>query len=145
MWAATMTTSDKGAPAAAPADAELALAMAKEIERLANGFFASGPPNDLGRLAGPVMNEAAPEAASTVVSSPGAVAPPRMGPHALNVGAGGVTPSMTAPPIPGQLHRPTLAAAPPPTEKDLRAIVECLEISQGRRQGARLSPGLELA
>ncbi len=101
--------------------------MAKEIERLANGFFANGP----GGLSGPVVNEAAPEVVSTAVSSPGAVAPPRVGPHALNVGAGGVTPSMTAPPVPGQLHRPTLPVAPPPTEKDLRAIPTLLSENLG--------------
>ena len=46
------------------------------------------------------------------------------GPSALAVGAGGVTPAMTAPPLPGQFHQPPPAwsVAPPPKESDLRAV-----------------------
>src|SRR4051812_179745 len=74
------------------ADLDLAAAMGVEIERLANQLFA------------------------------GPVAAPAIGPNAANVGAGGASPAVALPPIPGPLHRPPLAATPPPKESDLRAL-----------------------
>jgi cysteine desulfurase / selenocysteine lyase len=43
-------------------------------------------------------------------------------PNALAVGAGGASPAVSAPPIPGPMHTPPLAAMPAPKESDLRAI-----------------------
>ncbi len=43
-------------------------------------------------------------------------------PNAANIGAGGVSPAATLPPIPGPVHQPPLAATPAPRESDLRAI-----------------------
>ncbi len=49
--------------------------------------------------------------------------PPRLGPSALNVGAGGASPALSLPPVPGALKEPPLANAPPPRESDLRSLV----------------------
>ncbi|WP_394843302.1 SufS family cysteine desulfurase [Pendulispora brunnea] len=103
---------------------DLVGAMAKELERLANNYFAQGPMG----ASSPVMDEAVPEAAPAIsaaaplsVSAP--LVPPRVGPHALNVGGGGISPaSAPLPPVPGAVHRPPLAASPPPTDRDLRAL-----------------------
>ena len=72
-----------------------ALDLAREIERFANQLFAGGSP---------------------------AVTPNHALPSALAVGAGGASPAVTAPPIPGPMHRPPLAATPPPKESDLRNL-----------------------
>jgi cysteine desulfurase/selenocysteine lyase len=72
-----------------------ALDLAREIERFANQLFAGGSP---------------------------AVTPNHALPSALAVGAGGASPAVTAPPIPGALHRPPLAATPMPKESDLRNL-----------------------
>src|SRR5271157_1315092 len=95
-----------------PGDPSDAAGLAKEIERLANQYFSGVP--------GPAVDAAAPVAVGA--GSPGAIAPPNFGPNALNVGAGGGSPAVSLPPIPGPLHRPPLAASPPPKESDLRAI-----------------------
>jgi cysteine desulfurase/selenocysteine lyase len=77
--------------------------LAKEIERLANAYFSGN-------------------------ALPDAV---RAGPNASHVGAGGLSPAATLPPVPGPMHRPPLAAAPPPKESDLRAIPTLLAENLG--------------
>jgi cysteine desulfurase/selenocysteine lyase len=102
----TVVPSFAAGPEATPSltEHELTGALTKEIERLANELFRGGiPPLGAGAL-------------------PGSVVPPEVGPSAAHVGAGGLSPAATLPPIPGPLHRPPLAAAPPPKESDLRAI-----------------------
>ena len=69
---------------------DLAGAMTREIERVANELFKGG--------AAPAL------------------------PNALNVGGGGASSAVTAPPIPGVVHAPPIAATPPPREGDLRSI-----------------------
>jgi cysteine desulfurase / selenocysteine lyase len=101
---------------------DLAGELAKQIERLANELFSGVP--------GPALNVAPPAAPASALTSPGvapvnvpgALVPPNPAPSALNVGAGGASPAVALPPVPGVLHRPPLAAAPPPKESDLRAI-----------------------
>ncbi len=108
-----MSTSDPsaGIPAVV-SETDLAQAMAKEIEKLANQFFSGVP--------GPVQSAVSPVSAGA--PAPGVLVPPHFGPHALNVGAGGASPAVVLPPLPGALHRPPLAATPLPKESDLRAI-----------------------
>lgn len=106
MWASTMSTSERGP--AGPIDAQ---AMAGEIERLANQFFSAGVP-------GPAMEPTSPALGAAAVSAPGAIAPPSALPYAMNVGAGGASPAVVLPPIPGPAHRMPLAATPPPKEAD---------------------------
>ncbi|HSY21599.1 MAG TPA: family 2A encapsulin nanocompartment cargo protein cysteine desulfurase [Polyangiaceae bacterium] len=77
--------------------------LAKEIERLANAYFSGNALPDAGRV----------------------------GPNASHVGAGGASPAVTLPPVPGPMHRPPLAAAPPPKESDLRAIPTLLSENFG--------------
>jgi cysteine desulfurase/selenocysteine lyase len=96
--------------------------MAKEIERLAKQFFQGG--------AAPGPNTEMPLTAATLPAiggtpplvGTGAIAPPHLGPNAANLGAGGVSPAVMLPPIPGPAHQLPLAATPPPKESDLRAI-----------------------
>ncbi len=116
-----------------PSDPVDAADLGKQIERLANEYFAGVP--------GPALNVGAPAAApGTAIGAAGAnapvppimpVVPPALGPHALNVGAGGGSPAVTFPPVPGVLHRPPLAAAPPPKESDFRAIPTLLAENVG--------------
>jgi cysteine desulfurase/selenocysteine lyase len=98
-----------------PTEHDLAGALTKEIERLANDLFrgASG------------------SSAGSPGQMPGALVPPGVGPHAMHVGAGGLSPAATLPPIPGPLHRPPLAASPPPKESDFRAIPTLLSEQLG--------------
>jgi cysteine desulfurase/selenocysteine lyase len=96
MSACTVSTSD---PLAAPVSplttggglTDLASALGKEIERLANHMFQGGLPS-------------------------------HVGPNAANVGAGGASPAVMLPPVPGFVQTPPLASAPAPKESDLRAI-----------------------
>ncbi|HTB73462.1 MAG TPA: family 2A encapsulin nanocompartment cargo protein cysteine desulfurase [Polyangiaceae bacterium] len=106
-----------------PSDPTDAAGLAKEIERLANQYFAGVP--------GPALNMAGPAAAPPAVGAPAPLAPPNVGPNAMNVGAGGASPSVGLPPIPGAMHRPPIAAAPPPKESDLRAIPTLLSENLG--------------
>ncbi len=106
-----------------PSDPTDAAGLAKEIERLANQYFAGVP--------GPALNMTAPAAATPAVGAPGPLAPPNVGPNAMNVGAGAGSPSVGLPPIPGAMHRPPIAAAPPPKESDLRAIPTLLSENLG--------------
>src|SRR5580700_5412351 len=104
-----MRTSD---PTPGVPNAEFALSLASEIERLANAYFAGVP--------GPALNAPPAVAPSPPVGAPVAIAPPNPGPSALAVGAGGAAPSVVAPPIPGVVHRPPLAASPIPDAATLR-------------------------
>ena len=111
-----------------PSDPSDAASLAKEIERLANQYFSGVP--------GPAVNAAEPALAGPALGAvgpgaPGPVAPPGFGANALNVGAGGASPAVALPPVPGQLHRPTLPAAPPPKESDFRAIPTLLSENLG--------------
>src|SRR5580704_9955344 len=98
MSAAIMTTRD-GPPPAGPVDAAAAMAMEQAIQRLADELFSrsavGGPPLSL---------------------------PPNLGPSALGLGAGGASPLVTLPPVPGPLKQSPLVNAPPPKEADFRAI-----------------------
>ena len=107
--------------------------LAKAIEQLANQFFAGVP--------GPAMEAAAPAVAVSTLTSPGALVPPGVGPHALNVGAGGASPAVTLPPVPGPLHRPPIAAAPPPKESDLRAIPTLMAENLGTPSAIAMASG----
>ncbi|WP_394826296.1 family 2A encapsulin nanocompartment cargo protein cysteine desulfurase [Pendulispora albinea] len=136
-----MSTSNRGAdlvPAAGAGGAsvdtsegDLAVSVAREIERLANQFFSHGP---LG-AAGPAVNAAEPALATAQLAPaapPAPIAPPRVGPHAMNVGGGGLSPgSGNLPPVPGFVHRPPLAASPPPTEREFRAVPTLLAENVG--------------
>src|ERR1700678_3705394 len=104
-----MSTSDPtpGAP-----NDEFALSLATEIQRLANAYFAGAP--------GPALNAPPVVGPSPPVGAPVPIAPPSPGPSALAVGAGGAAPSVSAPPVPGIVHRPPLAASPLPDEASLR-------------------------
>ena len=98
--------------------------LAKEIARLANQYFSGTP--------GPVVDPKG--AAVPPAGAPDALlvaAPPAVGPNALNVGAGGASPAVSAPPVPGPLHRAPLAASPLPKESDLRAIPTLLSEQLG--------------
>jgi cysteine desulfurase/selenocysteine lyase len=105
-----MTTSDPPSDAASLA---LAAAMTKEIEKLANQFFSGVP--------GPALDVAAPANHPEIVQTPQAAIPSGVGPNAAHVGAGGGSPAVALPPIPGVMHRAPLAATPLPKESDLRA------------------------
>jgi cysteine desulfurase/selenocysteine lyase len=121
-----MSTSDPSEPLAAtpgtPRD-DIALTLAKEIERLANLYFAGVP--------GPAMNGPAGVAPSPPVGAPVPMAPPNPGPSALAMGAGGASPAVSAPPVPGFVHRPSLASSPLPDEASLRALPAMLADSLG--------------
>ncbi len=106
-----------------PGDPSNAAGLAKEIERLANEYFTGMP--------APLPNVGAPAAATSGLGSPGAIVPPNLGPSAFNVGAGGASPAVTSPPIPGPMHRPPLAATPPPKDSDLRALPTLLSDNFG--------------
>ncbi len=121
-----MRTSDRPeAPIAIPSEPadDLALSLAKEIERFANLYFAGVP--------GPVMNGPGGVPPSPPIGAPVPIAPPNPGPSALAVGAGGASPAVTAPPVPGFLHRPPLAASPLPDEASLRTLPAMLSDSLG--------------
>ena len=112
-----MSTSDLPAPGlttpGSPGD-DVALALGKQIEQLANQYFAGVP--------GPALDAPPVIAPSPPVGSPVPIAPPNPLPSALAVGGGGASPAVTAPPVPGIVHRPPLAASPIPKESDLRTL-----------------------
>jgi cysteine desulfurase/selenocysteine lyase len=157
MSVATMSTSDGATPLASSSDvvsgfgSEAALALGVEIGRLANQFFSVVP-----RVAteAPPAAAALPASASPItglhaaaspaaLGSPGALAPPRFGPHALAVGGGGASPAVTAAPVPGFVKQPPLSVAPPPKESDLRAIPAILFETAGLPSPAGLSTAPE--
>jgi cysteine desulfurase/selenocysteine lyase len=120
-----MSTNDPllGSVAGGP-ETDLAQAMVKGIERLANQFFSGMP--------GPVENAiVSPASPSAGVDVPDVLALPHFGPNALQVGAGGASSAATLPPVPGLLHRTPVAAAPPPKEGDLRVIPTLLSENLG--------------
>ncbi len=104
--------------------ADFAIALGREIERMANQMF-SGAPVPAPGMAPPAAPIAAP------AEAPSAIVPPHVGPNAANVGGGGASSALTAPPIPGPMHRPPLAATPPPKESDLRALPTLLSEQLG--------------
>jgi cysteine desulfurase / selenocysteine lyase len=120
-------------------------AIAKEIEWLANQFFSGVPGTalELPTMAPPEAPVAALPARVSAgpgnplstpflaVGSPGALAPPHVAPSGLAIGAGGASPAVTAPPVPGPLKQPPVAVAPPPKESDLRTVPAMLSDSLG--------------
>ncbi len=106
-----------------PGDPGDAAGLAKEIERLANEFFAGVP--------GPALEATSPVAPLSAASAPAALVPPNVGPNAIHVGAGGASPVVMLPPVPGPVHRPPLAATPPPKESDMRALPTLLSENLG--------------
>jgi cysteine desulfurase/selenocysteine lyase len=106
-------------------------ALAGEVARLANEFFAGLP-------AGATPAEEAPTSLATPgvgaltpqliappiagpVPAPGPLPPPRVGPSAFSsIGGAGLSGAATQPPVPGFLHAPPLAASPFPKEADVR-------------------------
>jgi cysteine desulfurase/selenocysteine lyase len=126
-----MTTSElPGVSAgAAPADESRAFAgFAVELERLANQFFANGPGAAVPQ---PAASLTAAPAAPSVGPMPAPFTPPNPGPNALAVGAGGASPAVTLPPVPGVLKQPPLMTAPAPKESDLRALPAMFSDSLG--------------
>jgi len=121
-----MNTSDL-ALGSAPADAsdDVALALAKQIELLANRLMVDGAPPG---AASPALTPAAPPI-QQVSAAP--ALPTRVAPNAMSVGAGGVTPSLTAPPVAGVLATPPVASAPPPREADFRSVATFMSESIG--------------
>jgi cysteine desulfurase/selenocysteine lyase len=121
-----MNTSDIEVPSV-PADAsdDVALALAKQIELLANRLMVDGAPPG---VTSPVLTSAAPpmQAVSAAPSLP-----TRAAPSALSLGAAGVTPSLTAPLVPGVLASPPVASAPPPRESDFRSVATFMSESVG--------------
>src|SRR5450631_3583831 len=125
--ASTMTTGDTlppiplAIPLAGVGDeapsVDLATTMAMAIEQLANELFARGFPPQ---------------------SSPGWVSPSGP-PSALGVGAGGASPSLSAPPVPGPLKQPSVPVTPPPKESDLRSVSGTLSDALGLSPIAPLS------
>ncbi len=85
--------------------------MEQAIQLLANEFFSRSA------VGGPEMTT---QPLAPAVG--GIPAPSNPGPSALAVGAGGASPSVTLPPVPGPLKQPPLVTAPPPKEADFRAI-----------------------
>jgi len=139
-----------GAPPS-PAEAGPSHAFARELERLANQFFSAAPGHFSGSLSAeqlpgtqlpgaqlPGPGASSPVTPGALTQPPGApaaidagLAPPagavpsvapRFGPNALAVGAGGASPLVTLPPVPGALKQPPLMTAPAPKESDLRTI-----------------------
>jgi len=114
---------------------EEAGALGREIERLANQFLAvPGPAVDAplaltpGGSVPPAGTWTPP--AGTPAPAP-ATAPPAWGPSALAVGAGGASPAVALPPVPGPIKQPPLPMAPPPRESDLRVIPGMLSDALG--------------
>ncbi|HEY3493782.1 MAG TPA: SufS family cysteine desulfurase, partial [Polyangiaceae bacterium] len=99
-----MNTSNEETSLAAPGSGEPVGAgelgrFAGELERLANQFFSGVP-------------------------SGGGAAPPlaHPGPSALAVGAGGASPAVSAPPVPGMFQQQPPASSPLPTDRQLQAF-----------------------
>jgi cysteine desulfurase/selenocysteine lyase len=102
--------------------------FAAELARLANQVLA--------QLPGAAMPGGAPLPAAAPVSpslgfAPQPVAPPHLGPSALDVGGGGVSGGQSLPPFPGFMHAPPIASAPPPKESDLRSVPAIFSESLG--------------
>ncbi len=143
-----MSTSERTRAAFPPvqatqgADLDVAQALTRELQRLANEIFFDGlvpespaapaalpglsqpggpsPPSPSVAESDPARAGVVPPGAPTEVRTP--VVPPRFGPSALSPGAGGSSTALTAPPMPGPIKQPPLAVAPPPKESDLRVV-----------------------
>src|SRR4051794_4332006 len=109
--------------------------FALELERLANQFFSAFPGPSAGQLPGPEASSLVTPGVPQPPGAPAAIdraqAPsyttvppvaPSPGPSALAVGAGGASPAVNGPPIPGVLKQPPIASAPLPKESDLRTL-----------------------
>ena len=169
-----MSTSDPTqapAPSSAGAqvpDIDVAQALARELQRLANEIFSGGvTPESPPTLApppavvsppvvspsptlAPISPAGAESDAARMGPIPGAVTdprgpivPPRFGPSALSPGAGGISTALTAPPIPGPIKQPPLAVAPPPKETDLRVVPTILSEGLGISSPVTLAGGPE--
>ena len=90
------------------------MAVASEVARLANELFASFP------LTAPADQLAHQE------------------PSAFQVGAGGLSPAISAPPVPGPLLAPPVANGPVPRESDLRNVPALLSSALGLTQPVAL-------
>lgn len=98
----------------------LAAAMATEVARLANQYFSGFPGGGLIATAPPSPDLAPVGPVPTAGPAPAVALPPRVGPSAFSVGAGGGSSALTAPPVPGPLVTPPLVNSPFPKESDLR-------------------------
>jgi len=153
------TRAPNPSPAGAQAaDVDVAQAMARELQRLANEIFSGGltpepappavvsPPESLAPIApSGAESDAARVGPISVVPTDGRgpVVPPRFGPSALSPGAGGMSTALTAPPIPGPIKQPPLAVAPPPKETDLRVVPAILSEGLGISSPVPLAGGSE--
>jgi len=140
-----MSTSEPSGPGEGLAGADRALsledagAVAKEIERLANQFFAGVARPTVDALsafspqgpAAPTASAPTPGAIAPGTPPLGPVAPPQWGPSALGVGAGGTSPAASLPPVPGPVKEPPLPAAPPPKESDFQVVPGTLSDALG--------------
>jgi cysteine desulfurase/selenocysteine lyase len=116
-----MSTDDRTARSLTAPDADFAQSLGREIERLANLYFAGVP--------GPAANAPVVSPPSAQASVP--VVPPNPLPSAFATGLGGASPALSAPPLPGWVHRAPLAASPIPDEADLRTLPALLADSLG--------------
>ncbi|HMJ10258.1 MAG TPA: hypothetical protein VK524_02575, partial [Polyangiaceae bacterium] len=108
---------------------DLSSSLAGRIQALANEFF-HGIPGTVaspGRLPG---TSALPTPSPSLVSGLPAV-PPNFGPSALAVGAGGASPAVVLPPVPGILQSPPIPNAPAPKDSDLRTLPAMFSESLG--------------
>ncbi|MFM2415989.1 MAG: hypothetical protein RL385_712, partial [Pseudomonadota bacterium] len=87
-------------------------AFARELASMANALFGQGalPSPEVAPSGAPAVPEAGPGL------------PPRMGPSALAVGAGGASPAVSVPPIPGYAKALPPVETPFPRESDLRSV-----------------------
>lgn len=123
-----MSTSSLGPPSD-----ELTTIVAEMMGQLSAarpGFDASlaeGVPPSLPLSLVPSASDAVGARGVPTMSPPGLATPaypsaPPLASSGLNVGAGGVSTGMTAPPVPGFATQAPIAQAPPPKEGDLRAL-----------------------
>lgn len=120
-----MNTSDvvpaggpEGAPTV-PSAEDLVRIMARDLVLLASR---EGLPFDPGGVSPDVAIPGQTKRRPPDTSGPALVVPSHIGPSALNLGAGGGSPSMSAPPVPGPVKQPPPAVGPPPHPSDLRSV-----------------------
>ncbi|HKO90199.1 MAG TPA: family 2A encapsulin nanocompartment cargo protein cysteine desulfurase [Polyangiaceae bacterium] len=110
-----MSTSDPLSQAPTPQGLDVSPAnFAQDLQRWANQFFSGVPGPGLDAPSGVPSGAAAP------APPPAVSVAPAVGPSALAMGAGGASPAVSAPPIPGVLKAPPLSTSPVPKESDLR-------------------------
>ena len=100
-------------------------ALAREGDRALREPLLRGRPGSRSRTDRAGSRRAAP------IGAPVPIAPPNPGPSAFAFGAGGASPAVSAPPVPGVLHRPPLAASPLPDEASLRTLPAMLSDGLG--------------